>query len=60
MSASGPSGPLVCVMIFTCSQSYFNKQLLTIDNDCPVPVDKLGSVKMLPHPFDPHKGSKVK
>ena len=53
MSASGPSGPLVCVMIFTFSQSYFNKQLLTIDNDCPVPVAKHGSVKMLPHPFDP-------
>ena len=28
-------------------------QLLTIDNDFPVPVDEHGSVKILPHPFDP-------
>ena len=51
MSASGPSGPLVCVMIFTFHQSYYIKQLLTIDHDCQVPVDKNGSVKVLSHPL---------
>ena len=40
-------------MIFTFHQSYYIKQLLNIDHDCPVPVDKHGSVKVLPHPFDP-------
>ena len=39
-------------MIFTSPQGYYIKQLLTIDHDCPVPVDKHGSVKILPHPFD--------
>ena len=35
--------------------------LRVIDHDCPVPVDKHGSVKVLPHPFfTPTKGSKVK
>ena len=28
-------------------------QLLTIDHDRRVPVDKHGGVKILPHPFDP-------
>ena len=39
--------------------------LFTIDHDCPVPVGKHGSVKIVPHPFGPTsvtppKGSKVK
>ena len=40
-------------MIFTFHQRCYIQQLLTKDQDCPVPVDKHGSVKMLPHPFDP-------
>ena len=44
---------IFCQMIVTIPQSYYIQQLLTIDHDCPVPVDKHGSVKMLPHPFDP-------
>ena len=43
-------------MIVTFPQSYYIKQLLTIDHDCQVPVDKLSSFKILPHPF----GSEIK
>ena len=42
-------------MIFT-----FPQQLLTIDHDCPVPVDKHGSVNVLSSPLTPKVGSKVK
>ena len=43
------------------SQGYYILQLLTIDHDCLVPVDKHGSVKNLTHPFDPlGEESKVK
>ena len=52
MSASGPSDPLVCIMIFFYPQSYYFSQLLTIDHDCPAPVDKLAVSKHFPHPFD--------
>ena len=41
---------LFCVMIIIFSQSYYIQQFLTIDHDCQVPVDKDGSVKILPHP----------
>ena len=34
------------------------QQLLTIDHDCPVPVDKHGSVKNFTRPFDPIQGVK--
>ena len=47
-------------MIITFPQSFFIQQLLPIGHDCPVPVDKHGSVKFLPHPLTPPKGSKVK
>ena len=45
-------------MIVTFPQSFYIQQVLTIDHDCPVPVDKCGSVKILPHPFDPTQGVK--
>ena len=51
---------LFCVMIFTFPQNYYIQQLLTIDHDYQLPDDNHGSVKILPHPFDPPKGSKVK
>ena len=35
---------LFCVMNITFLQSYYISQLLTIGHDCPVPVDKHGSV----------------
>ena len=48
-------------MIFTFHQSYYIKQLLAIDHDCEVPVDKNGSVKSFtPPPLTAPKGSKVK
>ena len=40
-----------CVMIFTFPQSYYISQLLTIDHDCQVPVDKHGSVKKFTPPL---------
>ena len=40
-----------CVMIFTFHQSFYIYQHLTLDHDCQVPVDKHGSVKVLPHPL---------
>ena len=51
---------LFCVMIVTFPQSYYIQQLLTKDHDCPVPVDKHGSVQILPTSLTPPKGSKVK
>ena len=42
---------LFCVIIITFHQSFYIQQLLTIDHDCQMPVDKLGSVKVLPHPL---------
>ena len=48
-------------MIFTFHQRYYILQLFTIDHDCQVPVDKHGSVKVLPQPpLTPPKGPKVK
>ena len=46
-------------MNFTFPQSYFIWELLTKGHDCPVPVDKHGSVqKNLPHSLDPLGGVK--
>ena len=47
-------------MIFTFPQSYYIYQLLTVDHDCPVPVDKNSSVKTYSTPLTPLTGSKVK
>ena len=44
-------------MIFTFSQSYYISQLLTTDHDCPVPVDKHGSVKNFPQPLRAYRWS---
>ena len=47
-------------MISTFQQSYYIYQLLTIDNDCQVPVNKHGSVSFTLPPLTTPKGSKVK
>ena len=35
-------------MIFAFPQSFYIQQLLTIDHDCPVPVEKHGNAKIDP------------
>ena len=48
-------------MILSFHQSFYIQHIFTIDNDCQVPVDKHGSVKVLPPPpLAPPKESKVK
>ena len=47
-------------MAFLCNELHISPNLLylTIGHDCPVSVDKHGSVKILPHPLDPLGGDK--
>ena len=42
------------ILAFLCDNLHISPKLLaliTSDHDCPVPVDKHGSVKVLPHPL---------
>ena len=48
------------MLILSFHQSYYILQLLTIDHDCQVPVDKHGSVSFTPPPLTPPRGSKIK
>ena len=42
------------LLALLCNDLHISSKL--VDHDFPVPVDKQGSVKILPRPFDPSEG----